>query len=123
MAVDFGAEPSPEGMELATRLRAERRQRDKQAEDRIAAAEEESLLAEGRVSELPLVGAAQPEQDAQDDEKDRDRSEGPSLRPVTAPGPGAEPTPQSGPSIKDRIDEMAAVSQAMARTRTTDRQR
>lgn len=124
MAVDFSAEPSPEGMELAAKLRRERRQRDKAAEDRIAAAEEQALLAEGRVSEVPAEHRVLAESDTEDDDTERERVDELQPRPIVAPGPGdrlVDPAP--GPSIKNRLDELAAVSRGMSRARTTDRQR
>jgi hypothetical protein len=122
VAVDFSAEPSPEGLELAARLRRERRQRDKAAEDRLAAAEEQALLDEGRVSEIPSASRVATESDTEDDDVDRDRPDEP-RRPTPSVPNERIVEPVAGPSIQARLDELAAVSHAMSRKRTADRQR
>jgi hypothetical protein len=106
VAVDFSAEPNPEGLALAAQLRAERRQRDKALEDRAAdvSARRESETA-GPVGQVRVAGGADMTQ-AEGEESVVDERY-------------SQPERQIQVSPRAALEAMAAAS----RSRKNDRQR
>lgn len=105
MGVDFSAEPNPEGLALAAQLRAERRQRDKDLEDRIVEAEVQELEAAGQLEQARVAAGRPVEADVETEE--------PVAEPVSVPD-------RRGPlSPRAQLEALAATS----RPRQNDRQR
>ncbi|PZU04628.1 MAG: hypothetical protein DI630_00500 [Gordonia sp. (in: high G+C Gram-positive bacteria)] len=117
MAVNFNAEPSPEGLALAAQVRRERLERDKALEDRIAEAEVRDLEAAGRSSEAFAASHVVPELDADTEAVDDEQLPDPvgPPTPIDALRPGRD-QPRSPAA------ELEALA-ALARVRSNDRQR
>ena len=112
MAVDFNAEPSPEGLARVAELRRQRAERDKALEDRIAAVQLQDLEAAGAHPQP----ASTPVEAAVDDEVERDEPDQDQSREYIG---GLTSARENTPSPTAQLEALASLSRA----RSTDRQR
>ena len=112
MAVDFNAEPSPEGLARVAELRRQRGERDKAHEDRIVAAQMQNPKAAG----LHQQSTSAPVEASVDDEVERDEPDHDHSRERIG---DTIPARENTPSPTAQLEALASLSRA----RSTDRQR